>query len=609
LRDYRHPNICRWQTMTHSLLAQAADSVSYWPLGILAICVVFIVVSIVKLRIHPFLALILSAFIAGLLSKDLPDATTENIGIFKARVDIQKISFSKTEDNADTTILFNGNALDAAKIKETVGALKKKYDKKLFLTLHLVNGFPADAPEVLDVMAAADENKVPLSLRHRDKLGNGSKLLNTITWSLRGFGDTAGGLCLLIALAAIIGTCMLGSGAADRMVRALMNLCGEQRAGVVLLLSGFLLSIPVFFDTVFFLLIPLARALSLRTGKCYTLYVIAMAGAGAITHSMVPPTPGPLMIAEGLSLDTGVAMMAGLASSILPAVLVLFMAKRFDAKLNLPMREAPGTSTSELNSILNKKNSELPNLLLSALPIVLPVVLISLVSILNLVFESGSKPDWFPYLQFFGEPVIAMLGAAIIAVYTLASQMIRESRISKEGVMSTIAKALQEPLQTAGIIILITGAGGAFGGMIRLAGVGETIGALAVKFEISYILLAWGATAVVRIAQGSATVSMITGVGLMSAVIGGIELDYHPLYIFLAIGFGSITLSWMNDSGFWVVQRLSGFTEKETLKTWSVLLTAIAVLGLVQTLIFSKILPLKQEAKPAETAALVVQQN
>ena len=402
---------------------------------------------------------------------------------------------------------------------------------------------------------------------------------------------------------------MLGSGAADRVVRALMSVCGEQRAGVVLLLSGFLLSIPVFFDTVFFLLIPLARALSLRTGKCYTLYVIAMAGAGAITHSMVPPTPGPLMIAGGLGLDTGVAMMAGLASSILPAVLVLFMARRFDSKLNLPMRAAPGTSTSELNSILNKKNSELPNLFLSSKPIAIPVILISLVSVLKLVFGEGPKPGWFPYLQFFGAPNIAMLGAAIIAVYTLASQMIRESRVSEEGVMSTIAKALQEPLQTAGIIILITGAGGAFGGMIRLAGVGDTIGSLAEEFKISYILLAWGATAVVRIAQGSATVAMITGVGLMSAVIGGGELDYHPLYIFLAIGFGSITLSWMNDSGFWVVQRLSGFTEKETLKTWSVLLTAIAVLGLVQTLIFSKILPLKQEAKPAETAALVVQQN
>jgi GntP family gluconate:H+ symporter len=111
---------------------------------------------------------------------------------------------------------------------------------------------------------------------------------------------------------------------------------------------------------------------------------------------------------------------------------------------------------------------------------------------------------------------------------------------------------------------------------------------------ISIVLLAWVVTAVIRIAQGSATVAMITGVGLMSAIIGdGSSLECHPLYVFLAIGFGSITLSWMNDSGFWVVQRLSGFTEKETLKTWSVLLTAIAVLGLIITLVGSVLLPLK----------------
>jgi GntP family gluconate:H+ symporter len=124
--------------------------------------------------------------------------------------------------------------------------------------------------------------------------------------------------------------------------------------------------------------------------------------------------------------------------------------------------------------------------------------------------------------------------------------------------------------------------------------VGETIEAVATSYNISLILLAWGATAVVRIAQGSATVAMITGVGLMSAVIeDGSSLPYHPLYIFLAIGFGSITLSWMNDSGFWVVQRLSGFTEKEMLKTWTVMLTAISVAGLLQVLVMAEVLPMK----------------
>ncbi|MBT5378811.1 MAG: hypothetical protein HOL08_07135 [Opitutae bacterium] len=423
---------------------------------------------------------------------------------------------------------------------------------------------------------------------------------------MRGFGDTAGGIGLVIALAAIIGTCMMGSGAADRVVRGLLNTFGEQRSGIVLLLSGFLLSIPVFFDTVFFLLIPLARALSLRTGKSYTLYVIAMAGAGAITHSMVPPTPGPLMIADGLDIELGVAMMAGLAASILPAWLVLIMAKSFDKKLNIPMRDAPGISSKELQSIVDKKDNELPGLFMASIPVAFPVVVISLVSILKLA--NATSGGFFPYLEFLGQPNIAMLIAAGFAILTYAQQLIKNDSSLQGKLSRKLGEKLEAPLQTAGVIILITGAGGAFGGMIRLAGVGETIEGLATSYNISYILLAWLATAVVRIAQGSATVAMITGVGLMSAVIGdGSMLDYHPLYVFLAIGFGSITLSWMNDSGFWVVQRLSGFTEKETLKTWSVLLTAIAVLGLAQTLVFSKILPLKAKAEETkEQAALMV---
>ncbi|MBT5690285.1 MAG: hypothetical protein HN675_10360 [Opitutae bacterium] len=423
---------------------------------------------------------------------------------------------------------------------------------------------------------------------------------------MRGFGDTAGGIGLVIALAAIIGTCMMGSGAADRVVRGLLNTFGEQRSGIVLLLSGFLLSIPVFFDTVFFLLIPLARALSLRTGKSYTLYVIAMAGAGAITHSMVPPTPGPLMIADGLDIELGVAMMAGLAASILPAWLVLIMAKSFDKKLNIPMRDAPGISSKELQSIVDKKDNELPGLFMASIPVAFPVVVISLVSILKLA--DATSGGFFPYLEFLGQPNIAMLIAAGFAILTYAQQLIKNDSSLQGKLSRKLGEKLEAPLQTAGVIILITGAGGAFGGMIRLAGVGETIEGLATSYNISYILLAWLATAVVRIAQGSATVAMITGVGLMSAVIGdGSMLDYHPLYVFLAIGFGSITLSWMNDSGFWVVQRLSGFTEKETLKTWSVLLTAIAVLGLAQTLVFSKILPLKAKAEETkEQAALMV---
>ncbi len=503
-----------------------STSIDFWPLVILLVSVAWVVFGITKLRLHPFLTLILAAVLVGLMTGPLPELTTENKGLFHSRVALQ------------------------------------------------------ETPE-----------------------GGTSDMIKAVKWSLLGFGNTAAGIGWVVALAAMIGTCMMASGAADRVVRSLMATFGEKRAGLVLLLSGFLLSIPVFFDTVFFLLIPLARALALRTGKHYTFYVMAMAGAGAITHSMVPPTPGPLMIADGLKLDLGVAMMAGLVASLLPAILVLRMAAWFDKKYDLPMRDVAGTSSEELKSIVNKKDEELPPLFLSALPIAFPVVVISAVSVLKLMMKSAEEGSalasegylaFFEYLSFVGSPNVAMTVAAAAAIYTLVKQFVRESAGRDLDMSRKLQKTLESPLGTAGVIILITGAGGAFGGMIRLAGVGEVIETLAKEFDVSYILLAWLATAIVRIAQGSATVSMITGVGLMSAVIGdGSDLAYHPLYVFLAIGFGSITLSWMNDSGFWVVQRLSGFTEKETLKTWSVLLTAIALTGLVMTLLGSVLLPLK----------------
>lgn len=501
----------------------ASNEPSNWPLLVLLLSVAWVVFGITKLKLHPFLTLMLASVMVGLLSCPLPEITAENKGLFHSRVDLPQSS-------------------------------------------------------QLDFVLA-------------------------VKWSLLGFGNTAGGIGLIIALAAIVGTCMLKSGAADRIVRFLLSVFGFKRAGFVLLISGFLLSIPVFFDTVFFLLIPLARAMAVRTGGKYLFYVMAMAGAGAITHSMVIPTPGPLMIADGLGLEMGYALIGGLVASILPAFLVLFMAKWFDNKFEFPMRAVAGSSKKSLEIIVKKSDEELPSIFLSFLPIILPVVLIATTSVLrvldsqgvNLGFVSPHSSNFcFSLLSFLGEPNIAMSLAAISSVYILIQESLKDRLKEQMTITSFLSKHLEEPLLTAGTIILITGAGGAFGGMIRLSGVGQSIENLSYDFNISYVLLAWTVTAIIRIAQGSATVAMITGVGLMSAVLSnGSELPYHALYIFLAIGFGSITLSWMNDSGFWVVQRLSGFTEKETLRTWTVLLTAISLLGLIICLIGSSLIPLK----------------
>jgi GntP family gluconate:H+ symporter len=157
-----------------------------------------------------------------------------------------------------------------------------------------------------------------------------------------------------------------------------------------------------------------------------------------------------------------------------------------------------------------------------------------------------------------------------------------------------LEKVMERPLEIAGLIILITGAGGAFGAMIRNTGIGETIQQLASKgFEINLIVLAWIISATMKIAQGSSTVAMITTSGIMVSLLEATgALPYHPVYILIAIGFGSLTVSWMNDSGFWVVGKLSGFTEKETLRSWTVTLLLMSVAGLIQALLLSYLIPL-----------------
>lgn len=495
------------------------------PLLILAVSVFWVVYSIARLKVHPFLSLMSAAILVGLCSGPLPDMSVENKGLFHNRVNL-----------------------------------------------------PDSEAEISNPLLA-------------------------VKWTLLGFGNTAGGIGLVIALAAIVGTCMMRSGAAERVVRHMLNLFGEKRAGLVLLISGFLLSIPVFFDTVFFLLIPLARSISVRAGGKFLYFVMVMAGAGAITHSLVPPTPGPLMIAEILSIELGYAITAGVIVGIPVAALVLLLSQWFDKKYGFPMRTVSGTSADDLRSILEKKDEELPPLFFSYLPILFPILLISSISLFKVlaaegyelgVFEPTGENNLWRVLSFLGEPNMAMCLSALVSLWLLVGQSRRSEEQKGDKLSTFLAKQLEGPLSTAGMIILITGAGGAFGGMIRLSGVGSTIASLATSVNLSYVLLAWGMTAFIRIAQGSATVAMITGVGLMASIVGdGSALSYHPVYIFLAIGFGSITLSWMNDSGFWVVQRLSGLTERETLQTWSVLLTAISLSGLILTFLGSMLLPMK----------------
>ncbi|HSF17729.1 MAG TPA: SLC13 family permease [Vicinamibacteria bacterium] len=246
--------------------------------------------------------------------------------------------------------------------------------------------------------------------------------IRAVELTAQGFGVTAGGIGIVIVLAAIIGQCLLESGAADRIVRSFLKLSGDKRAGLALMGSGYVLSIPVFFDTVFFLLVPLARSLRLRTGRSYALYVSAICAGALVTHSLVPPTPGPLFMAETFELPLGTAILGGALLGLAPAFFGLAVSGWIDRRLDVPLRDVPGTGRNELEAIARRDASELPGLFVSLLPVAVPVGLISIHSILEASLRPAGRPSLQALLDwsgFFGDKNMALLAGSFIAAWLL----------------------------------------------------------------------------------------------------------------------------------------------------------------------------------------------
>ena len=523
------------------------------------------------------------------------------------------------------------------------------------------------------------------------------------------FGNSAAGVGIVIAMAAIIGKCMLDSGSADRIVYTAVDTTGDKKASLGLMISAFVLAIPVFFDTVFYLLVPLARSLHRKTNKNYLRYLMAIVTGAAITHTLVPPTPGPLLVSAILGVDIGMMMLIGSLVAIPSAIIGLLFSILVDSKMPVPMR--PLGAQEDRHQPLEE--TQLPRLWSSLLPVVLPVVLIGagtfattladredraalltsdvesfdlfankfaratrkspagnilrsplltdedrdrlktpatnaqekreVVKIINKAlldnefyepsayadvpmpdvtarlmnadpirmkpvdrrrmnralldaaypeliaphrWESPMRSKAFS-LGLWSNPNFALLLAALAAMLTL--KIVRSLSWRELGV------DVEEALMSGGVIILITAAGGAFGAMLSQTGISDTIQdyfAGKPAAGISVLLLAWSITAVLKVAQGSSTVAMIVGAGMMSAILGDSQPPFHMVYVATAVGSGSLMGSWMNDSGFWVFTKMGGLTEGEGLRSWTPLLATLAVGGLVTTIILSAILPM-----------------
>jgi GntP family gluconate:H+ symporter len=404
-------------------------------------------------------------------------------------------------------------------------------------------------------------------------------------------GSAAASIAVSIGFASIIGLCLMESGAADKVVRRFLAAFGEKRAALAILVSTYILSIPIFFDTMFMLMVPLARALRLRTGKDYLLYVMCICCGGVITHSLTVPHPGPLAMVDNLKVEAGASLLWGILAGAIPCGLGYFVAKWINARTPVELREIPGAPLEDLHGISAKPESELPGFLASILPVIGPILLISSASVAKFHYPDLMVPDlpaWAKLCLFLGNKNIALLLGTFVALWVLARQ--RNLNFGQ------VEQLIGPPIETAGVIILITAAGGAFGGMLRNAGVGDAIKLVSSHYHINLIFLGWLVAVVLRIAQGSATVAMLTTSAIIWPMVDPATnppLPFHPMYLFLAVGFGAFCCSWMNDSGFWVVSRLGGLTERETLRSWTVLLTVTSIIGLVLTFLAATFIPLR----------------
>ena len=404
------------------------------------------------------------------------------------------------------------------------------------------------------------------------------------------FGGTVGKIGIVIAMAAVVGACLIESGAADRIVRFFVGLFGEKRCEISLMSSGFLLSIPVFFDTVFYLLLPLARSMHRQTKKNYLLMVLCMGAGASITHSLVPPTPGPLILANTFGIDIGTMILGGLLVSVPTAFVIYFFIRHVTGRVRIPMRPL-GQGESDPVPAPGQKP---PGLFASLLPILYPLLAISGRTVISTLASDAGAGSALKgaesCLAVLGDANFAMMVSAAIALAVL----VRQRKPGREQLKSII----ENSLMSAGMIILITSAGGAFGEMLKTAQVGAAVqglfmeggrpaggmGLLFTGFLIAFLL---------KFAQGSSTVSMITTSAMLATFLPTKEaLGFHPVYVAAAIGFGAQCGNWMNDSGFWIFAKMGGFTEVETLKSWTVTVSVMAVIGLLITLLFATWIPL-----------------
>ena len=388
-----------------------------------------------------------------------------------------------------------------------------------------------------------------------------------------GMGGTLGFIAVVIGLGAIFGKILEYSGGAEALALFLIKRFGEEKAPWALSITGFIIAIPVFLDVAFIILVPILYALSRKTKKSLLLYGIPLLAGLAATHSFIPPTPGPVAVSEILGTNLGWVIILGFAVGI-PVVIIA--GPLFGRYISERVKITPPTGVYDQAEGNTVSPDKYPAFRLVIMIIGCPLVLILMNTITSALVNAGYIPDTFPsqFLIFIGHPFSALLIATFLAMYLLG---IRKGVNKKK--LQEISNASLGP---AGIIILVTGGGGVLKQILIDSGIADTLAAAVASGSINPVVLGWLISSVVRVTQGSATVAMITAAGIISPILPVFEASPpQEALVVIAIAAGATILSHVNDSGFWLVGKYLGMDEKQTLQTWTVMETIIAVTGLL----------------------------
>jgi Gnt-I system low-affinity gluconate transporter len=403
--------------------------------------------------------------------------------------------------------------------------------------------------------------------------------LSGITASIqKGMGDTLGFIAVIVGLGAIFGQMLESSGGAKSLARYLLKKFGQNKAPWALMLSGFIIGIPVFLDVGFIILIPLVYALTRNTGRSVLYYAIPLLAGLAVTHTMVPPTPGPVAVADILDVDIGMVILFGLIIGLPVAAVAGPLFGRFIArKIVIP---APPEIDQAADDSTGEEQAP-PSFGIIFSIIFTPILLILISTFINFGIEKGvvTKSLLTDIIIFLGHPFTALIIATLWSVLFCLNR-----KIPGQKILDLSTKALGP----AGIIILVTGAGGVLKQILVDSGIGKILAESVAESSIPLVLLAWILAALVRITQGSATVAMITSAGIMAPILPAFNLGQPDVAIIvISIAAGATILSHVNDSGFWIVCKYLGMNEKQTLQSWTVMETIIAVTGLLLCLLAS----------------------